>query len=163
MGPKHLKATLDSVLSQLKPATGRKEALFWPFKTKDVDKLMTEIERSKSTLQLAFQFIASKLLLHAISGISTGLTSLQIAHTATKSAASALQASHVKQTNEEERRRILDWLSTMDPMLRQVDILKSQQPGTGQWLLTSDVYQAWKSGQSQTLYCPGVPGSGKIL
>lgn len=66
-GPlKHLKATLHPVLSQPKPAPGRKEALFWPFKTKDVDKLMIEIERRTRTLQFAFQSIASRPLLHAI-------------------------------------------------------------------------------------------------
>lgn len=39
----------------------------WPFKIKDVDTLMTDIERSKTSLILESEVIANKLLLHAIS------------------------------------------------------------------------------------------------
>lgn len=38
-----------------------------------------------------------------------------------------------------------------------------RQPGTGQWFLDSARYQMWLETQKNTLFCPGIPGTGKTI
>ena len=62
---------------------------------------------------------------------------------------------HTSAKNEQ----ILAWLSQMgfDEIHR--DILSKVHPGTGQWLLDSDEFKAWRNGQLDTppnLWCPGI-------
>ena len=63
--------------------------------------------------------------------------------------------------NDLLRLRVLDWLTKLDYNSRQSDLISRRQPGTGEWLLQSDKYQTWLNGEAQTLYCRGIPGSGK--
>ena len=58
---------------------------------------------------------------------------------------------------------ILDWVTTVDYGAQQSDLLKRRQPGTGQWLLDPDKFQRWLSTNKKTLFCPGIPGSGKTI
>ncbi|KAJ5765777.1 hypothetical protein N7520_005336 [Penicillium odoratum] len=58
---------------------------------------------------------------------------------------------------------ILDWLTEIDYGPQHSDILKRRQPGTGQWFLNSVEYRNWQSSKKQTLFCPGIPGSGKTI
>lgn len=51
----------------------------------------------------------------------------------------------------------------MDYGLQQSDYLKRRQKGTGQWLLDSNEFQDWLSTSGQTLFCPGIPGTGKTI
>lgn len=57
----------------------------------------------------------------------------------------------------------LEWLTRNDQGSYQSDILKWRQPGTGQWLLESAEYQDWRTTEKQTLFCSGIPGSGKTI
>ncbi len=43
------------------------------------------------------------------------------------------------------------------------DFIRRRQPGTGQWFLASPEYQAWRDGDKQALFCPGIPGAGKTI
>ncbi len=43
------------------------------------------------------------------------------------------------------------------------DFISRRQPGTGQWFLASPEYQAWRDGDKQALFCPGIPGAGKTI
>jgi len=63
----------------------------------------------------------------------------------------------------EEDLEILEWLSEDDPALQQRDLLGRRQPGTGQWFLESEEYRAWRQTAGKTLFCPGIPGSGKTI
>ncbi|KAI8635281.1 hypothetical protein F5Y19DRAFT_460986 [Xylariaceae sp. FL1651] len=66
---------------------------------------------------------------------------------------------------EKEDLEILDWLipSEYDYGLQQTDNLRRRQPGTGQWLLDSKEYCEWVREPNKTLFCPGIPGSGKTI
>jgi Cdc6-like AAA superfamily ATPase len=46
---------------------------------------------------------------------------------------------------------------------KQSDFINRRQPGTGQWLLDSTKFQEWLKTKQQTLFCPGIPGSGKTI
>ncbi|KAJ6574620.1 hypothetical protein B0H19DRAFT_935198, partial [Mycena capillaripes] len=62
-----------------------------------------------------------------------------------------------------ERTQIIEWLSPINFFLRQADISQSQQEGTGEWLLNNPHFQQWESGSGKTLWCHGIPGSGKTV
>ena len=73
---------------------------------------------------------------------------------------------HERQDNREHReghRAIVDWLTPIDYAAQQSDLISRRQKGTGQWLLDSDEFQRWLSQKQQTLFCPGIPGSGKTM
>jgi hypothetical protein len=65
--------------------------------------------------------------------------------------------------DDQDRQKILDWLTPIDYWAQQRDYLKRRQAGTGQWLLDSAQYQAWLKTNKQTLFCPGIPGAGKTI
>ncbi|KAF7368344.1 hypothetical protein MVEN_00155900 [Mycena venus] len=63
----------------------------------------------------------------------------------------------------EKRNTILDWLSPLNFLQRQVDIFSALQPGTGEWLLVDTQFQEWKTGSGEYLWCRGMPGAGKTV
>ena len=65
--------------------------------------------------------------------------------------------------DDQERRGIINWLSSVDYATQQSDFISRRQEGTGQWLLNSDEFQAWLNKSKQTLFCPGIPGAGKTI
>jgi hypothetical protein len=62
-----------------------------------------------------------------------------------------------------EELEILNWITPVDYGPQHSDFLSRRQPGTGQWLLDSEQYQAWLKTSAQTLFCPGIPGAGKTI
>jgi Cdc6-like AAA superfamily ATPase len=58
---------------------------------------------------------------------------------------------------------IMNWLSPVNYSTQQSDFIARRQPGTGQWLLDSAPFQEWLKHGKQTLFCPGIPGSGKTI
>lgn len=47
--------------------------------------------------------------------------------------------------------------------MRQDDCQKIRSIRTGQWLLESPEFKNWLADKQQTLFCPGIPGSGKTV
>ncbi|KAL4877133.1 hypothetical protein BJY04DRAFT_230933 [Aspergillus karnatakaensis] len=46
---------------------------------------------------------------------------------------------------------------------RQHDIIRKRARGTGTWFLESTKFRTWLKQGRQTLFCPGIPGSGKTM
>lgn len=65
--------------------------------------------------------------------------------------------------NSSEDMKILDWLTLVDYGLQQSDYIRRREQGTGQWLLDSPEFKTWINTKNQTLFCPGIPGSGKTI
>ncbi|KAK2744436.1 hypothetical protein FQN55_006763 [Onygenales sp. PD_40] len=55
------------------------------------------------------------------------------------------------------------WLTSIDCRPHQSKYLSMRYPGTGQWFLRSRRFQMWRNSKKQTLFCPGIPGSGKSV
>src|SRR5262245_57714539 len=62
-----------------------------------------------------------------------------------------------------EHSMLLEWISPTDYPLRQSDIIKRRQEGTGQWFLDKLQETGWLSKPKATLFCPGIPGAGKTM
>lgn len=59
---------------------------------------------------------------------------------------------------------IAEWLSPVNYATQQNYFFEQRHPGTGVgWLLESKEFQAWLKDDSQTLFCPGIPGAGKTI
>jgi DNA replication protein DnaC len=69
----------------------------------------------------------------------------------------------VQYQEDQGRRAILDWLTSIDYAPQQNDFITRRQEGTGQWLLNSMEYQSWRETNKQTLFCLGIPGAGKTI
>ena len=63
------------------------------------------------------------------------------------------------------RRQILKWLSPLAPRERHRAIRKGRADGIGDWLLRTNEFERWCTGEDQTvhpvLFCYGNPGVGK--
>ncbi|KAJ7474907.1 ankyrin repeat-containing domain protein [Mycena latifolia] len=68
-----------------------------------------------------------------------------------------------RQHTSSQRTEIIEWFSPLNFFPRQADIFSTRQPGTGEWLLNEQQFQAWKSDQGKILWCPGKPGAGKTV
>ena len=58
---------------------------------------------------------------------------------------------------------LIDWISPLDFQSRQREIFEKRMAGTGQWLLDSNEFRAWRDDNCQVLWCPGIPGAGKTV
>ena len=63
---------------------------------------------------------------------------------------------NIKQGKHDERQIITDWLSPFGFRQKQQDVHVKWQPGTGQWFLLSEAFQAWKTGKNSVLWCYGI-------
>ena len=66
----------------------------------------------------------------------------------------------------DQRSKILDWLSPLEPHTRHQDIRNSRVADVGDWLLETDEFRSWRDGSggevnNATLFCYGSPGAGK--
>ncbi|KFY37326.1 hypothetical protein V494_04800 [Pseudogymnoascus sp. VKM F-4513 (FW-928)] len=82
---------------------------------------------------------------------------------AVKDGLGRLNLGQQEQQQNEERQRIIDWLSPVDYATQHSDFMARRREGTGQWLLDSDEFQNWLNQSKQTLFCPGMPGAGKTM
>lgn len=69
----------------------------------------------------------------------------------------------IRHQENQEWQAILDWITPVDYIPQQHDFIGRRQAGTGQWLLESTEYHSWVKTDKQTLFCPGIPGSGKTI
>ncbi|KAJ6530029.1 ankyrin repeat-containing domain protein, partial [Mycena vulgaris] len=54
-------------------------------------------------------------------------------------------------------------MSSINFFQRQADILRSRQPGTGDWLLKDVGFKKWETKPGEILWCHGIPGAGKTV
>ncbi|KAJ7016332.1 hypothetical protein C8F04DRAFT_1202503 [Mycena alexandri] len=60
---------------------------------------------------------------------------------------------------EEERTKIINWLSPINFFLRHAAISEMREKGTGEWLLKHPLFEKWESGLGNTLWCHGIPST----
>jgi hypothetical protein len=189
-----LRDALSIVRAKLEPKKGLKKAfstLKWPFDEKEVEKVISAIEREKNLLNLALANNCRKLvqeikksskentrlLAELIDSIEKGWEQNQSQFDEVKDNLEHIQGSqadlkddldrlHDRKKNREAvqlRQTVLDWLTPIDYAPEQNEFIHRRQAGTGQWLLDSVQYQSWLKTSKQTLFSPGIPGAGKTI
>ena len=66
-------------------------------------------------------------------------------------------------SDQEERLKLLEWLTPLNFTAQQNLFLSRRQQATGHWLLQSTKFQTWMNGPGTTLLCKGMPGAGKTM
>ncbi|KAH8737409.1 hypothetical protein BGZ61DRAFT_15456 [Ilyonectria robusta] len=67
-----------------------------------------------------------------------------------------------KKLEDDERCKILQWISEIPYETDHYNAVKGRVKGTGQWLLDHEKYSQWRSADSSTtLWLSGIPGAGK--
>ncbi|KAF7370630.1 Ankyrin repeat domain containing protein [Mycena sanguinolenta] len=68
-----------------------------------------------------------------------------------------------KYLNDTKRDGIIEWYSPLNFFVRQADIFRLHQPGTGRWFLEMNSFKEWECGFGKVLWCRGMPGAGKTV
>ncbi|KAK6525239.1 hypothetical protein TWF694_005385 [Orbilia ellipsospora] len=63
----------------------------------------------------------------------------------------------------DQQLKILDWIAPSTYAEQHLDIVEQQQEGTGRWFLESPEFVSWIKAETNTLFCPGIPGAGKSV
>ncbi|KAK4986180.1 hypothetical protein LTR50_005472 [Elasticomyces elasticus] len=179
------KQTLDTLVSKLAPASRIKQKtqmLQWPFDKKDISSLMATIERQKSLFNLALQNDHIKLsqsIKSDIEGLTKSVARLKNEREDGTSvliekmlpASKILQCLEVLQfteaaSNQRHQSRdqeMINWISTLNSGMKQIEALDKRHPGTGEWLIHDATFQNWLHGPGGALLCQGIPGAGKTV
>lgn len=64
---------------------------------------------------------------------------------------------------DQEFQTVLDWLSSVNYAAQQNDYISQRQEGTSEWVINSSEFKGWLEQSNHTLFCPGIPGSGKTI
>ncbi|KAL8835784.1 MAG: hypothetical protein Q9170_003178 [Blastenia crenularia] len=158
--------TLHTILDKDSTSSGKmakieiiKRKLHWPFTSSEVQSLLAEIERHKSTLTLALNadsmlgFVQSLSVQGAILETVDGIRlELKQRHEAV-----------VRIALDVKRQKILDSFSKINPHKNQKMSSQLRQPGTGLWLLESQEFHDWVQTDGSRLWLYGIPGAGKTV
>ncbi len=64
---------------------------------------------------------------------------------------------------EEQKKRVLTWLSGADAAANHNGAKSKREPGTCEWLLGSEDFKAWTDKESQVMWLHAFPGAGKTI
>ena len=161
LGPiEQLESALESIVNKAKPVSKLKnigKALVWPFTIKEVEEILKQIERQKSTITFALQgdqmnlTKAIKADTMQIHSLISGVQEMQVGIT------------YLQDHQEVEIvQKVVDWFSPLSFGDRHNDVLSRRCEGTGSWLFETAEASAWLTGGDKaSLWCSGIPGAGK--
>ncbi|KAK2756076.1 hypothetical protein FQN54_005483 [Arachnomyces sp. PD_36] len=139
---------LQTLEARLDPGTGWRavgKSLVWPLKEEEMQKLLSSLERLKSTMQLALSTDQATLSLALHDGVE-GLT-----------------RDFQKHSLDQKRHHLYTWLAAPDHSANHATNRKKHHSKTGTWLLMSNKYDRWLHDPKSFLWIYGIPGSGKSV
>jgi DNA replication protein DnaC len=128
------------------------QRLFWPWKEKEVEKLLEVIERHKATFILALgadTLRATRAIRNGVSEITESVRTIAI--------------DQRTEQKKDEKHKILTWLKASDPSLNHLAARKKHEPTTGNWFLQSKTFSRWTQGSVKSVWLYGIPGAGKTV
>ena len=152
---KTLNQTENGPLSQFKQCLDylrkklntRGATLKWPFNKQSVQEILLTIERQKSLINVALA--------------NDNLRLSAAIHDELKGVVKSVEGLRISQ-DRDKRKNALSYLTTIDFEANHADIASRRANLTGGWFLESAEFTSWWTHQSSsTLWCPGIPGSGK--
>jgi len=184
---RRLREALSLASTALSVRDGLQERLRWPFREKEVDDLISAVEHEMSMVSFAMKTDSTRLLIAidtnskrneqhlmelkdavelCITQSSSASQELETVQTVQDHVLGRVEELHERKDMEEareKRQRVLDWLTPVNHDSEQREAIRRRQPGTGGWLLDSEIYQDWLETNGLTLFCPGIPGAGKTV
>ena len=136
--------------------------IMWPWKEKEVNKVLETIERHKSTfiLAVAGDTLQTTLMTQADVGeIKDGFGTLKDDVLDIKTSVSIIPTL----VSDQRTIKILTWLNTCDPSTNHAAARQKHEPATGDWFIESAAFTVWKSAPKSSLWLHGIPGAGKTV
>ena len=160
-----LKAISDK-LDTVTEASRTRKMLIWPFKANAVQEILQVIQKQKSNLILALASDEARAVSQMEDSLETNAEALlQIKHGLAQNMATMTEVRDVVQ-NEIERKeleKMKQWLQSTDPGPNHRAAQEAHEPLTGNWLLESPDYCAWRAGSGALLWLNGISGCGKTV
>ncbi|KAK0512604.1 hypothetical protein JMJ35_004621 [Cladonia borealis] len=149
------KQALERLASKLATVTGFQKAgksLLWPFQKREISEILGIIERQKTYFVLALQNKNSELS----QALKNDLGSVQDSIKGLGDQISGLQLG----TQSQDTFR---WFKPVDPSSNHASARNKHEQTTGTWLISNDVYVAWKACEGSLLWLNGKVGCGKTI
>ncbi|KAL2066420.1 hypothetical protein VTL71DRAFT_2491 [Oculimacula yallundae] len=140
---------LDRVIKRLR----------WPFSHTETKELIADVERHKSTINVALSADGLRMTLKALSRqdeISSSVQEIEIA-IKTKWA----MDTHIALSKE--RSAVLTFFEKVDTRSNHESSLNLLHPLTGLWVTEGEVFQSWLHKSNSKLWLSGIPGAGKTI
>ncbi|KAK4690674.1 hypothetical protein P7C71_g6170, partial [Lecanoromycetidae sp. Uapishka_2] len=149
----------DPSIPAQRPLDSMRRKLRWPFSTPEVEDLIAEIERHKTSLSLALQADSVSTLLVSLSRQDDLHAELRDIKTELK----RKREVELRVAIDDRRRKMLESLGSINPKQNHDMSLKLRQPATGLWLTEGDELKHWLATKNAKLWLFGIPGAGKTI
>ena len=160
-----LRAISDK-LGTIAEASRPRKMLVWPFKAKAVQKILQVIQKQKSNLILALASDEARAVSQMQDSLETNAEALlQIKDVLAQNMEMVTEVRDVVQSKIErkELEKMKQWLQSTDPGPNHRAAQEAHEPLTGNWLLESPHYCAWRAGSGGLLWLNGISGCGKTV
>ena len=167
----HVNPTINFNLAEVKVSLLRQ--LTWPWKEKEVEKILAVIEKQKTIFILAVGGDTLQAVLSiqdAVEGVRNTTTAIQETMQGVQVTTSSIQdtvtevlTSAQTAVRSERHNKVLQWLKSSDPSTNHNAARKKYQPTTGEWFLKSHQYRSWMEGRISSIWLHGIPGAGKTI
>ena len=132
-----------------------KKKLMWPWKEKEVEKLLQVIEKHKSMFILAVTSDTWDVSLD----IQDNVENIKEIVADIKRNTAAIPSMIIDQRTKD----IFVWLKSSDPSVNHESARRKHEPTTGNWFLQSSAFLKWANGARSSLWLTGIPGAGKTI
>jgi ankyrin repeat domain-containing protein 50 len=122
-----------------------KKKATWPWKEKDVGRILQSLEKFKTIFILAL----SGETLQVVRAIQESV----------KDVSESIQTMILS----DRHKSILGWLKRNDPSINHNAARKKHEPTTGDWFLESELFTKWTKATNGSLWLYGKPGAGKTI
>ena len=160
-----LRAISDK-LGTVAEASRMRKMLVWPFKADAMQKILQVIQKQKINLILALASDEARAVSQMEDSLEANAEALlQIKHILAQNMETMTEFRDVVQ-NEIERKeleKMKQWLQSTDPGPNHRAAQEAHEPLTGNWLLESPDYCAWRAGSGALLWLNGISGCGKTV
>ena len=142
---------------------------WYPFRASTLARLREIVADVLERLKLAIDILqldvstTSQRTLKSVAADTSNLVSRTVAIATSVAHVSAHTQQILDLQQSDQFKKIKAWLSPPDPWVTHASARQRHEPHTGSWLLQSDRYQEWKTGQIRHLWLYGKAGCGKTV
>ena len=164
---KHLTCRFDALASK------KWKQAVWPFAETEYQKKLQGLKDVSHSIHFALSMNTAAMLTKTSEEISEmlavqlqSLQQLRAVDSRTLSIEDAVTAqaeAFRKSQKEEEKQKVLSWLSNYDPQAKHAEVSALPVADTGEWLFDEEAFRAWRGGSAREslLWLSGAQGVGK--
>ncbi|KAI9852682.1 MAG: Ankyrin repeat domain-containing protein 44 [Vezdaea acicularis] len=138
--------------------------LKWPFQSGEIKDIIALLERQRSVFALALQMDHLALSNAMKNDVKETRALVRVMTSDVKDVRTDVKTI-LQRTRDENQMKILEWLSSLQPQRKHLEVDSRRIKGTGDWFLQLPAFQTWKnpSMPENVFCCKGIPGAGKTV